>query len=273
MFFGVISWRSGSATCCRRQRLRSAIATARLAASCPTMCLSSSETISSGVMWDDMAARNCTSRAAAGRRSRTCDNAAHDVAYEPVRKRGDIRCARARAVRVRDLEARRRGADAAGPRPRRAIAQPVVRGDGRGARVRLPRRRAGAARRRQHVPGQLPHRVSRGRQLPLAQPLLGGSAVGAAHLDQGTGRPHARVLGQSGRQPEQLRRVREGRVHRQGAVAARALRGHPLGHERGPGVSRTAQQPHRVRRVRVQQADPYRAGADPWVFSPTARFS
>ena len=31
MFLGVISWRSGSATCCRRQRLRSAIATARLA--------------------------------------------------------------------------------------------------------------------------------------------------------------------------------------------------------------------------------------------------
>src|SRR5690554_4110146 len=51
MFFGVISWRSGSGTCWRRQRLRSAIATARLAASWPTMCLSSSETISAGVMW------------------------------------------------------------------------------------------------------------------------------------------------------------------------------------------------------------------------------
>src|SRR3974390_1365042 len=49
MFFGVISWRSGSATCCRRQRLRSAIATARLAASWPMMCLSSSWTISRGV--------------------------------------------------------------------------------------------------------------------------------------------------------------------------------------------------------------------------------
>jgi hypothetical protein len=35
-----------------RQRLRSAIATARLAASCPTMCLSSSLTISEGVMCD-----------------------------------------------------------------------------------------------------------------------------------------------------------------------------------------------------------------------------
>ncbi len=52
MFFGVISWRSGSGTCWRRQRLRSAIATARFAASCPTMCLSSSETISEGVMCD-----------------------------------------------------------------------------------------------------------------------------------------------------------------------------------------------------------------------------
>jgi hypothetical protein len=36
------------ATCWRRQRLRSAMATARLAASWPTMCLSSSETILHG---------------------------------------------------------------------------------------------------------------------------------------------------------------------------------------------------------------------------------
>ena len=50
MFFGVISCRSGSSTCCRRQRLRSAIATARLAPSWPTMCLSSSWTISCGVI-------------------------------------------------------------------------------------------------------------------------------------------------------------------------------------------------------------------------------
>src|SRR5947208_1954454 len=50
MFFGVISWRIGSATCCRRQRFLSAIATARLARPCPTMCLSSSWTISCGVM-------------------------------------------------------------------------------------------------------------------------------------------------------------------------------------------------------------------------------
>src|SRR5262245_42312272 len=50
MFLGVISWRSGSATCCRRQRLRSAIATARFARPCPTMNLSSSCTISWGVM-------------------------------------------------------------------------------------------------------------------------------------------------------------------------------------------------------------------------------
>src|SRR6185312_1500288 len=53
MFLGVISWRSGSCTCMRRQRLRSAMATARLAASWPMMCLSSSWTISRGVN-DDM---------------------------------------------------------------------------------------------------------------------------------------------------------------------------------------------------------------------------
>src|SRR3954471_18077381 len=51
MFFGVISWRSGSATCWRRQRLRNAMATARLARAWPTTCLSSSETISWGVMF------------------------------------------------------------------------------------------------------------------------------------------------------------------------------------------------------------------------------
>src|SRR5687767_3622395 len=50
MFFGVISVRIGSATCWRRQRLRSAIATARFARPCPTMYLSSSCTISGGVM-------------------------------------------------------------------------------------------------------------------------------------------------------------------------------------------------------------------------------
>ena len=54
MFLGVISCRSGSATCCRRQRLRRAIATARLAECCPTMCLSSSWTISCGVISEDM---------------------------------------------------------------------------------------------------------------------------------------------------------------------------------------------------------------------------
>src|SRR5687768_6040504 len=53
MFFGVISPRSFSSTCWRRQRLRSAMATARLASPWPTMCLSSSETISWGVI-DDM---------------------------------------------------------------------------------------------------------------------------------------------------------------------------------------------------------------------------
>src|SRR5438045_2446147 len=52
MFLGVISCRSGSATCCRRQRFLSAIATARFARVWPTMCLSSSWTISCGVIED-----------------------------------------------------------------------------------------------------------------------------------------------------------------------------------------------------------------------------
>src|SRR5512140_3567102 len=52
MFLGVISWRRSSGTCCRRQRLRSAIATARLALSWPMMFLSSSWTISCGVICD-----------------------------------------------------------------------------------------------------------------------------------------------------------------------------------------------------------------------------
>src|SRR5438046_10244942 len=51
---GVISCRSGSPTCWRRHRFRNAMATARLAASCPTMCLLSSWTISDGVMRNDM---------------------------------------------------------------------------------------------------------------------------------------------------------------------------------------------------------------------------
>src|SRR5690606_29834731 len=50
IFFGVISLRSGSGTCARRQRLRSAIATARFASCWPMMCLSSSWTISRGVI-------------------------------------------------------------------------------------------------------------------------------------------------------------------------------------------------------------------------------
>jgi hypothetical protein len=37
MFLGVTSWRSSSLSCWRRQRLRSATATARLASACPTM--------------------------------------------------------------------------------------------------------------------------------------------------------------------------------------------------------------------------------------------
>src|SRR5689334_3967277 len=48
-FLGVISSRISSGTRWRRVRLRSAIAMARLAASCPTMYLSSSATIWRGV--------------------------------------------------------------------------------------------------------------------------------------------------------------------------------------------------------------------------------
>ena len=49
MFFGVISPRNSALTCLRLQRLRSAIATARLASDCATIWRSSSETISLGV--------------------------------------------------------------------------------------------------------------------------------------------------------------------------------------------------------------------------------
>src|SRR2546423_5720398 len=48
MFFGSTSSRSLSSSSSRRQRLRSAIATARLASACPTVKRSSSETISRG---------------------------------------------------------------------------------------------------------------------------------------------------------------------------------------------------------------------------------
>src|SRR5450755_1170744 len=48
MFFGSTSSRSLSSSCSRRQRLRSAMATARLASFWPTMKRSSSETISRG---------------------------------------------------------------------------------------------------------------------------------------------------------------------------------------------------------------------------------
>src|SRR6185295_8096031 len=49
MFLGEKSPRSSGPSCCRRQRLRTAMATTRLAASCPTMCLSSSSTTRRGV--------------------------------------------------------------------------------------------------------------------------------------------------------------------------------------------------------------------------------
>src|SRR6476646_1677888 len=48
MFFGSTSSRSRSSSCSRRQRLRKAMATARLASAWPTMKRSSSETISRG---------------------------------------------------------------------------------------------------------------------------------------------------------------------------------------------------------------------------------
>src|ERR1700712_1254868 len=50
MFFGVTSTRSSSGSCMRRQRLRRAIATARLASSWPMIWRLSSWTISRGVM-------------------------------------------------------------------------------------------------------------------------------------------------------------------------------------------------------------------------------
>jgi hypothetical protein len=48
MFFGNTSSRKLPLSCCRRQRLRSAMDTARLASAWPTMNRSSSETISRG---------------------------------------------------------------------------------------------------------------------------------------------------------------------------------------------------------------------------------
>src|SRR5690606_2844644 len=53
MFLGITSLRSSSGSCARRQRLRSAIATARLAEAWPTMWRSSSCTIWRGVMVED----------------------------------------------------------------------------------------------------------------------------------------------------------------------------------------------------------------------------
>src|SRR5947209_17110269 len=49
MFFGVTSVRNSGGSCCRRQRLRMATATAFLAAPWPTMYLSSSATTWRGV--------------------------------------------------------------------------------------------------------------------------------------------------------------------------------------------------------------------------------
>src|SRR4051812_38479897 len=49
MFLGATSWRIASGSCCRRQRLRTATATARLASRWPMMKRSSSATICFGV--------------------------------------------------------------------------------------------------------------------------------------------------------------------------------------------------------------------------------
>src|SRR5690606_17012900 len=54
MFLGITSLRSSSSSWARRQRLRSAIATARLACCWPTMWRSSSCTISRGVMVEEL---------------------------------------------------------------------------------------------------------------------------------------------------------------------------------------------------------------------------
>ena len=62
MFLGAISSRSGDSTCIRRQRLRSARATARLAARCPTMWRSNSRTMRLGVR--SSAASGCSAAAA-----------------------------------------------------------------------------------------------------------------------------------------------------------------------------------------------------------------
>src|SRR5690554_6698853 len=50
MFFGVTSWRRSSGSCSRRQRLRRAMATTRLASCWPMIWRSSSWTLSRGVM-------------------------------------------------------------------------------------------------------------------------------------------------------------------------------------------------------------------------------
>src|SRR3954451_16996868 len=51
MFLGAMSSASSGGSCCRRQRLRKAMATARFACFCPTTYLSSSATICRGVMF------------------------------------------------------------------------------------------------------------------------------------------------------------------------------------------------------------------------------
>src|SRR5277367_4318754 len=87
MFFGVISARRLPATWPRRQRLRSAIATARLAAFWPTICLSSSSTISRGVICDmalQLLDRQIAIRVDADI-GRDVERALHDVAGRKIR--------------------------------------------------------------------------------------------------------------------------------------------------------------------------------------------
>ena len=64
MFFGMISSASSGVSFCRRMRLRSAMATARLASFWPITCLSSSTTISRGV---SSSSASCSSSAEEGR--------------------------------------------------------------------------------------------------------------------------------------------------------------------------------------------------------------
>src|SRR5512139_510710 len=132
MFFGAISSRSSGATRMRRHRFRRAIATALLAAACPTMYRSSSETISRGISGEGtLPGGSCVTapRSPRPRHSRSCRR----------------RCRR-RSPPRRGRSPRRKapcGASGPGPPPGRKI--PRIRS--RSRRRRAPprrRRRTGA---------------------------------------------------------------------------------------------------------------------------------